>query len=172
MHRQRGSQTIFFEMRHPAIDGDQFGARAEPLDRRCYRSGASAEVKSLSTCARDTHRDHRKRATAAFPSSVLGKLPTGWDSNRSRRPPHRFAQDSPLVGRVSHASPLTFRDREKDNRHGVVGTALLLHTALGLARSGMRVVMTGRDRARTEKARRWITERGGSPAAPRPGRSS
>ena len=37
-----------------------------------------------------------------------------------------------------------------------------LHTALGLARSGMRVVMTGRDRARTEKARRWITECSGS----------
>jgi retinol dehydrogenase 14 len=37
-----------------------------------------------------------------------------------------------------------------------------LHTALGLARSGMRVVMTGRDRARTEKARRWVTERSGS----------
>jgi hypothetical protein len=37
-----------------------------------------------------------------------------------------------------------------------------LHTALGLARSGMRVVMTCRDRARTEKARRWITERSGS----------
>ena len=37
-----------------------------------------------------------------------------------------------------------------------------LHTALGLARSGMRVVMTGRDRARTEQARRWVIERSGS----------
>jgi NAD(P)-dependent dehydrogenase (short-subunit alcohol dehydrogenase family) len=37
-----------------------------------------------------------------------------------------------------------------------------LHTALGLARAGMRVVMTGRDRARTEQARRWVTERSGS----------
>jgi NAD(P)-dependent dehydrogenase (short-subunit alcohol dehydrogenase family) len=37
-----------------------------------------------------------------------------------------------------------------------------LHTALGLARSGMRVVMTGRNRARTEQARRWVTERSGS----------
>jgi len=33
-----------------------------------------------------------------------------------------------------------------------------LHTALGLARSGMRTVMTGRDRARTEAARRFVTE--------------
>ena len=37
-----------------------------------------------------------------------------------------------------------------------------LHTALGLARAGMRVVMTGRDRARTEQARRWVAERSGS----------
>ena len=37
-----------------------------------------------------------------------------------------------------------------------------LHTALGLARAGMRVVMTGRDRARTEQARRWVIERSGS----------
>ena len=37
-----------------------------------------------------------------------------------------------------------------------------LHTALGLARAGMRVVMTGRDRARTEQARRWVVERSGS----------
>jgi len=37
-----------------------------------------------------------------------------------------------------------------------------LHTALGLAWAGMRVVMTGRDCARTEQARRWVTERSGS----------
>jgi NAD(P)-dependent dehydrogenase (short-subunit alcohol dehydrogenase family) len=37
-----------------------------------------------------------------------------------------------------------------------------LHTALGLARAGMPVVMTGRDRARTEEARRWVAERSGS----------
>ena len=37
-----------------------------------------------------------------------------------------------------------------------------LHTALGLARTGMRVVMVGRDRARTEAARRLATERSGS----------
>jgi NAD(P)-dependent dehydrogenase (short-subunit alcohol dehydrogenase family) len=36
-----------------------------------------------------------------------------------------------------------------------------LHTALGLARSGMQVVMAGRDRARTEQARRWVGERSG-----------
>jgi NAD(P)-dependent dehydrogenase (short-subunit alcohol dehydrogenase family) len=37
-----------------------------------------------------------------------------------------------------------------------------LHTALGLARTGMRVVMVGRDRGRTEAARRLVTERSGS----------
>jgi NAD(P)-dependent dehydrogenase (short-subunit alcohol dehydrogenase family) len=37
-----------------------------------------------------------------------------------------------------------------------------LHTALGLARAGMRVVLVGRDRARTETARRFVTERSGS----------
>jgi NAD(P)-dependent dehydrogenase (short-subunit alcohol dehydrogenase family) len=37
-----------------------------------------------------------------------------------------------------------------------------LHTALGLARARMRVVMTGRDRARTEEARRWVAERSGA----------
>jgi NAD(P)-dependent dehydrogenase (short-subunit alcohol dehydrogenase family) len=35
------------------------------------------------------------------------------------------------------------------------------HTALGLARTGMRVVMVGRDRGRTEAARRLVTERSG-----------
>jgi NAD(P)-dependent dehydrogenase (short-subunit alcohol dehydrogenase family) len=34
-----------------------------------------------------------------------------------------------------------------------------LHTALGLARSGLRVVMVGRDAARTEAARRFVLER-------------
>ena len=37
-----------------------------------------------------------------------------------------------------------------------------LHTALGLARAGMRVVITGRDGARTEAARRLVKERSGS----------
>jgi NAD(P)-dependent dehydrogenase (short-subunit alcohol dehydrogenase family) len=37
-----------------------------------------------------------------------------------------------------------------------------LHTALGLARSGMRVVIAGRDRDRTEAARRLVTQRSGS----------
>jgi NAD(P)-dependent dehydrogenase (short-subunit alcohol dehydrogenase family) len=36
-----------------------------------------------------------------------------------------------------------------------------LYTALGLARTGMRVVMAGRDRARTEAARRFVTARAG-----------
>ena len=37
-----------------------------------------------------------------------------------------------------------------------------LHTALGLARTGIRVIMTGRDRTRTEAARRFVIERSGS----------
>src|SRR5690349_3890595 len=37
-----------------------------------------------------------------------------------------------------------------------------LYTAIGLARTGMRVVMTGRDRARTDAARRLVTQRSGS----------
>lgn len=37
-----------------------------------------------------------------------------------------------------------------------------IYTALGLARAGMRVVMTGRDRGRTETARRLVTEQSGS----------
>ena len=37
-----------------------------------------------------------------------------------------------------------------------------LHTAIGLARAGMRVVMAGRDRNRTEAARRLVTERSGA----------
>ncbi len=38
-----------------------------------------------------------------------------------------------------------------------------LETALGLARAGMRVVMTGRNPARTESARRLVVERSGNP---------
>jgi NAD(P)-dependent dehydrogenase (short-subunit alcohol dehydrogenase family) len=37
-----------------------------------------------------------------------------------------------------------------------------LHTALGLARAGMRIIMAGRDRGRTEAARRLVAERSGS----------
>jgi NAD(P)-dependent dehydrogenase (short-subunit alcohol dehydrogenase family) len=37
-----------------------------------------------------------------------------------------------------------------------------LHTAIGLARAGMRVVMAGRNRNRTEAARRLVTERSGA----------
>jgi NAD(P)-dependent dehydrogenase (short-subunit alcohol dehydrogenase family) len=39
-----------------------------------------------------------------------------------------------------------------------------LYTALGLARQGMRVVLVGRDPARTERARRLVAERSGSGA--------
>ena len=37
-----------------------------------------------------------------------------------------------------------------------------LHTVLGLVRAGMRVVMVGRDRTRTEAARRFVREHSGS----------
>jgi NAD(P)-dependent dehydrogenase (short-subunit alcohol dehydrogenase family) len=37
-----------------------------------------------------------------------------------------------------------------------------LYTAIGLARAGMRVIMAGRDRGRTEAARRLVTERSGA----------
>jgi NAD(P)-dependent dehydrogenase (short-subunit alcohol dehydrogenase family) len=37
-----------------------------------------------------------------------------------------------------------------------------LYTALGLARAGMQVIMAGRDRMRTDAARRLVTERSGS----------
>jgi NAD(P)-dependent dehydrogenase (short-subunit alcohol dehydrogenase family) len=50
------------------------------------------------------------------------------------------------------------------DRVGVVtgaSSGIGLYTALGLARTGMRVVMAGRDRARTEAARRFVTERAG-----------
>lgn len=39
-----------------------------------------------------------------------------------------------------------------------------LYTALGLARTGMRVVMTGRDPVRSERARRFVAEGSGSDA--------
>ena len=47
-----------------------------------------------------------------------------------------------------------------ENRIGVVtgaSSGIGLYTALGLARTGMHVVMVGRDRARTEAARRFVT---------------
>lgn len=49
-------------------------------------------------------------------------------------------------------------------RVGVVtgaSSGIGLYTALGLAQAGMRVVMAGRDPARTEAARRFVTERVG-----------
>jgi NAD(P)-dependent dehydrogenase (short-subunit alcohol dehydrogenase family) len=56
-------------------------------------------------------------------------------------------------------------DNSLADRVGVVtgaSSGIGLYTALGLARTGMRVVIAGRDRARTEAARRFVTERAGS----------
>jgi NAD(P)-dependent dehydrogenase (short-subunit alcohol dehydrogenase family) len=53
----------------------------------------------------------------------------------------------------------------EDRRIGVVtgaSSGIGLYTALGLVRTGMAVVLVGRDRARTEAARRFVTERAGS----------
>jgi NAD(P)-dependent dehydrogenase (short-subunit alcohol dehydrogenase family) len=53
----------------------------------------------------------------------------------------------------------------RPQRVGVVtgaSSGIGLYTALGLARDGMRVVMTGRDRGRTETARRFVSEHSGS----------
>ena len=52
-----------------------------------------------------------------------------------------------------------------EDRIGVVtgaSSGIGLYTALGLARTGMRVVIAGRDRARTEAARRFVAERAGA----------
>ncbi len=58
-------------------------------------------------------------------------------------------------------------DRSEDPAYRVAlvtgaSAGIGLHTALGLARTGMRVVMAGRDRSRTEAARRLVGERSGS----------
>jgi NAD(P)-dependent dehydrogenase (short-subunit alcohol dehydrogenase family) len=50
-------------------------------------------------------------------------------------------------------------------RIGVVtgaSSGIGLYTALGLARTGLRIVMVGRDRSRTEAARRFVADRSGS----------
>ena len=60
---------------------------------------------------------------------------------------------------------------EEAQRVGVVTGAsagIGLYTALGLARTGMRVIMTGRDAARTEAARRFVLERAGAAPAGAP----
>jgi retinol dehydrogenase 14 len=54
---------------------------------------------------------------------------------------------------------------DQAQRLGVVtgaSSGIGLHTAIGLARTGMRIIMVGRDRARTEAARRLVVERSGS----------
>ena len=68
----------------------------------------------------------------AAASSEPGSLPPGGQREASARP----------VGIVTGAS-----------------AGIGLYTALGLARAGMCVVMTGRDPARTEAARRFVAER-------------
>src|SRR5215469_4224030 len=77
---------------------------------------------------------------------------------------HSFGEVSPTV--MVHATG----SRMPNHLSGAERTAVVtgassgigLHTALGLARTGMRVAMAGRDRARTEAARRFVSERSGS----------
>src|SRR5208282_2443817 len=63
-------------------------------------------------------------------------------SKRNQSPMSRNSSATPQIAIVTGAS-----------------SGIGLHTALGLARTGMRVVMAGRDRARTEAARRFVAER-------------
>ena len=68
------------------------------------------------------------------------------------------ASEAPLPGSL----PASEGREEPAPRIAVVtgaSSGIGLYTALGLARTGMRVVMTGRDPARTEAARRFVTER-------------
>ena len=68
------------------------------------------------------------------------------------------ASEAPLAGSLT-ASGVR---EEPAPRIGVVtgaSSGIGLYTALGLARTGMRVVITGRDPVRTEAARRFVTER-------------
>ena len=69
-----------------------------------------------------------------------------------------LASEAPVPG----SFPATEAREEAAPRTGVVtgaSSGIGLYTALGLARAGMRVIMTGRDQARTEAARRFVTER-------------
>ena len=68
------------------------------------------------------------------------------------------ASEAPVPG----SFPASEAREEPAPRIGVVtgaSSGIGLYTALGLARTGMRVVMTGRDPVRTEAARRFVTER-------------
>ncbi len=68
------------------------------------------------------------------------------------------APEAPVPG----SFPASGAREEPAPRIGVVtgaSSGIGLYTALGLARAGMRVVMTGRDPVRTEAARRFVTER-------------
>jgi retinol dehydrogenase 14 len=69
---------------------------------------------------------------------------------------------SPSEAPLSGSFPVGEAREGPASRIGVVtgaSSGIGLYTALGLARTGMRVVMTGRDPARTEAARRFVTER-------------
>jgi retinol dehydrogenase-14 len=70
----------------------------------------------------------------------------------------------PAPAAAPHSGPLPAGSAREGlaQRVGVVTGAsagIGLYTALGLARTGMRVVMAGRDPARTETARRFVTDR-------------
>ena len=69
-----------------------------------------------------------------------------------------------VCGPMSGQSPLGSPGDPARRIAVVTGTSsgIGFYTALGLARTGMRVIMAGRDRGRTEAARRLVIERSGS----------
>jgi len=72
---------------------------------------------------------------------------------------------SETLTRLAGEGPAVPMTETQSQRVAVVtgaSSGIGLYTAIGLARAGMRVVMAGRDRGRTEAARRLVAERSGS----------
>ena len=72
---------------------------------------------------------------------------------------------SETLTRLAGEGPAVPMTESQSQRVAVVtgaSSGIGLYTAIGLARAGMRVVMAGRDRGRTEAARRLVAERSGS----------
>src|SRR5262249_33680091 len=82
------------------------------------------------------------RRTSLAPTSTRGLSTLGWGNRAS----------------MSSGLPASERTAVVTGASSGIGC----HTALGLARTGMRVVMVGRDRDRTETARQFVIETSGS----------